>query len=148
MRRRDFLVIAGAMASAPALAQMPTAEHRIAFVHSGIPAGQLTEASETFWVRRFFAELSALGYTQGGNLAVERYSAEGRPERFAGLASEVVGRKPDLIVANQNPLVSALRMATSTIPIVSIVSDPVTFGLVTSLARPGGNITGVSVDAG
>src|SRR3954466_12499960 len=109
MRRRDFLVVAGAMASAPALGQVPTARHRIAFVHSGIPAAQLTETSETFWVRRFFAELRGLGYAEPANLVVERYSAEGRPERFAALAAEIVARRPDLIVANQNPLVKALR---------------------------------------
>jgi putative ABC transport system substrate-binding protein len=121
---------------------------RIAFVHSGIPAAQLTESSDTFWVRRFFAELRRLGYAEPGNLAVERYSAEGRPERFAALAAEIAGRRPDLIVANQNPLVAALRRATATIPIVAIVGDPIGSGLVPSLARPGGNITGVSVDAG
>src|SRR5207248_2308824 len=102
-----------------------TEPHRIAFVHSGIPAAQLTEASETFWVRQFFAELRNLGYAEGANLSVDRYSAEGRSERFAGLASEVVGRRPDLIVANQNPLVKALGNATRAIPIVAIIGDPI-----------------------
>ena len=121
---------------------------RIAFVHSGIPAAQLTEASETFWVRRFFAELRAFGNVEGANLAIERYSAEGRSERFAKLAGEIVGRRPDLIIANQNQLVKALRNATGSIPIVAIVGDAVGSGLVESLSHPGGNITGVSVDAG
>ena len=121
---------------------------RIAFVHSGIPAAQLTEASETFWVRRFFAELRALGNVEGANLAIERYSAEGRSERFAKLAGEIVGRRPDLIVANQNGLVKALGNATGSIPIVAIVGDALGSGLVESLSHPGRNITGVSVDAG
>ena len=149
MRRRQLLaLLAGAAANAalPARAQTPT-PRRIAFVHSGIPAAQLAETSETFWVRRFFAELRGLGYAEPANLVVERYSAEGRPERFAALAAEIVGRRPDLIVANQNPLVKALGEGAD-IPIVAIVVDPVGFGLVASLARPGGNVTGVSVDAG
>jgi putative ABC transport system substrate-binding protein len=152
MRRRELLAIAGAAAAraaaaSPALAQAPQPQ-RIAFVHSGIPTRQLTETSETFWVRRFFAALRALGYAEGGNLAVERYSAEGRPERFAALARDVVARRPAVIVVNQNSLVRAFRAATDTIPIVAIVGDPVGSGLVRSLAHPGGNITGVSVDAG
>ena len=113
-----------------------------------IPAAQLTEASETFWVRRFFSELRALGNVEGANLAIERYSAEGRSERFAKLAGEIVGRRPDLIVANQNGLVKALGNATGSIPIVAIVGDALGSGLVESLSRPGRNITGVSVDAG
>ena len=150
MRRRELLILlpgAAANAALPARAQTPT-PRRIAFVHSGIAAAQLTERSETFWVRRFFAELRGLGYAEPANLIVERYSAEGRPERFAALAAEIVGRRPDLIIANQNPLVKALREAAADIPIAAIVADPVSFGLVASLARPGGNVTGVSVDAG
>ena len=150
MRRRELLILlpgAAANAALPARAQTPT-PRRIAFVHSGIAAAQLTERSETFWVRRFFAELRGLGYAEPANLIVERYSAEGRRERFAALAAEIVGRRPDLIIANQNPLVKALREAAADIPIAAIVADPVSFGLVASLAWPGGNVTGVSVDAG
>src|SRR5436190_4061575 len=154
MWRRDLLTFIAVSAACAAVtsplawAQAPQTRHRIAFVHSGIATSQLTEASETYWIRRFFSELRALGHAEGINLLVERYSAQGHPERFTHLAGEVVSRKPDLIVANQNPLVAALRAATDTIPIVAIVGDPVGFGLVSSLARPGGNITGVSVDAG
>jgi len=120
----------------------------MAFVHSGIPVAQLTEASNVSWVRQFFAELRELGYTELANLTVERYSAEGRPERFAGLATEIVARQPDLIVANQNSLVRALQKATGTIPIAAIIGDAIGSGIVSTLARQGGNITGVSVDAG
>src|SRR5438046_14428 len=87
MRRRELLILlpgAAANAALPARAQTPT-PRRIAFVHSGLAAAQLTETSETFWVRRFFAELRGLGYAEPANLIVERYSAEGRPERFAAL---------------------------------------------------------------
>jgi len=151
MRRRDFLcVLSGAAIAFPfgAHAQQAQKQHRIAFVHSGIPADLLTETAGPFWVRRFYQTLRQLGDTEPGNLVVERYSAEGRSDRFAALAATVVGRNPDVIVANSNSLVKTFTMATATIPIVSITADPIAVGLVTSLAHPGGNLTGVSIDAG
>ncbi|HVH77100.1 MAG TPA: ABC transporter substrate-binding protein [Stellaceae bacterium] len=148
MRRRHFIAgLASAAAARRAWAQAAPGPAHIAFVHSGIPAAQLTAASKTPWVRVFFESLRRLGYVEGKNLVVERYSAEGRTERFAELARAVVAQKPDAIVAN-GPLVGRLKAATGTIPIVAIMGDPVRFGLVASLARPGGNVTGVSVDAG
>ncbi len=72
----------------------------------------------------------------------------GRQERFAELARDVVHTKPDLIFATSNPLVLRFKAATDTIPVVGFMADPVAHGLVASLARPGGNITGVSPDAG
>jgi putative ABC transport system substrate-binding protein len=92
--------------------------------------------------------LSRLGYIEGQNLAVERYSAEGRIERYAGLAREVVGSHPDLIFAPHGALALLLKSATTTIPIVTLTADPVALGLVPSVAHPGGNITGVTSDAG
>jgi putative ABC transport system substrate-binding protein len=122
--------------------------HRIAFVHSGIPADQLTETAGPFWVRRFYETLRGLGDSEGGNLVVERFSAEGRTERFASLVAEVISRNPDVIVSNLVGLVKVFAVATTTIPIVAITGDPIAAGLLTSLAHPGGNLTGVSVDAG
>ena len=151
MRRREFLgVLGGAAAVWPleARAQQPKKQRRIAFVHSGIPADRLTESAGPFWVRRFYETLRGLGDAEGDNLVVERYSAEGRSERFAALAAEVVSRNPDVIVSNLNDLVKAFAAATAAIPIVGITGDPIAVGLVTSLAHPGGNLTGVSVDAG
>ena len=151
MRRRDFLCVLSGAAIAfsfGAHAQQAQKQHRIAFVHSGIPADLLTETAGPFWVRRFYQTLRQLGDTEPGNLVVERYSAEGRSDRFAALAATVVGRNPDVIVANSNSLVKTFTMATATIPIVSITADPIAVGLVTSLAHPGGNLTGVSIDAG
>jgi len=92
--------------------------------------------------------LRGLGDIEGSNLAVERYSAEGRTERFAALAAEVVSRNPEVIVVNLNDLTKTFMTATATIPIVAITQDPVAAGLIRSLAHPGGNLTGVSVDAG
>src|SRR5450759_1681211 len=151
MQRREFLgVLGGATAAWPlaARAQQPKKQHRIAFVHSGIPADRLTESAGPFWVRRFYETLRGLGYAEGDNLVVERYSAEGRSDRFAALAAEVVSRNPDVIVSNLNDLVKAFAAATATIPIVGITRDPIAAGLLTSLAHPGGNLTGVSIDAG
>ncbi len=150
MQRRGFITLMGSAAAWPlaALAQQPQKQHRIAFVHSGIRADQLTATAGPFWVRRFFETLRGLGYTEGGNLVVERYSAEGSSERFPSLVATVVSRNPDVIVSNLNSLVKAFTAATSTIAIAAITGDPIAAGLLTSLAHPGGNLTGVSIDAG
>ena len=151
MKRREFITLAGgAVAAWPlaAHAQQPAKQRRIAFVRSGIPADKLTETAGPFWVRRFHETLRGLGDVEGSNLVIERYSAEGRADRYAALAAEVVSRNPDVIVANLNDLVKAFKTATATIPIVVITGDPIAGGLVTNLARPGGNLTGVSINAG
>ena len=151
MNRREFAgLLGGALIAWPfcTRAQQGQKPHRIAFVHSGIPANKLTEAAGPFWVRRFYAELRRLGQIDGANLIVERYSAEGHSERFGALAAEIVGRNPDVIISNQAPLVLALMAATSAIPIVAITGNPIAGGLVANLARPGANLTGVSIDAG
>jgi putative ABC transport system substrate-binding protein len=151
MLRRDLIrFFGGAAVSWPlvARAQQPAKQHRIAFVHSGIPADKLTETAGPFWVRRFHETLRGLGDVEGSNLIIERYSAEGRADRYAALVAEVVGRKPDVIVANLNDLVKAFAAATVTIPIVVVTGDPIAGGLVTNLAHPTGNLTGVSINAG
>ncbi len=151
MKRRDFITLLGGAAAAwphQLGAQQPSNSRRIAFVHSGIPAAKLSESGGVFWIKTFYEELRKLGYAEGINLVVERFSAEGNTSRYESLAAEVVTRAPELIVANQNVLVKALTTATATIPIVSITTDPIAFGLVSNIARPGGNLTGVSVDGG
>jgi putative tryptophan/tyrosine transport system substrate-binding protein len=90
--------------------------------------------------------LRELGYNEGQNIVIERRWAGGRAERYHELAAELVAWKPDVIVAAFTPSVNAAKRATSTIPIVmAIAGDPVGTGLVASLARPGGNITGMSL---
>jgi putative ABC transport system substrate-binding protein len=79
---------------------------------------------------------------------VERYSGEGRPERYAELARDVVNTHPDLILAVGARLSLDFKMATTTIPIVTVIIDPIAMGLVASIARPGGNITGVTIAGG
>jgi putative ABC transport system substrate-binding protein len=150
MKRRDFIAGFGVIAAWPlaARAQQPQKQHRIALVHSGIPADKLIEKAGPFWIRRFHETLRALGDVEGGALVIDRYSAEGRSERFAPLAAEVVGRKPDVIISNLNDLIKSFMAATGTIPIVAIIGDPIAGGFVTNLAHPGGNLTGVSINAG
>jgi putative tryptophan/tyrosine transport system substrate-binding protein len=148
MRRRDFtigLLLAAAVRTGRA--QEPAKPRRIAIV---IPAGSVSGISQTGvrpW-QAFFDELQRLGNIEGQNLAIERYSGEGRPEWYADLAREIVNRKPDLIVATNDATAKAARAATGTIPIVWIGGDPVQAGLATSLARPGGTVTGVTVFVG
>ena len=151
MRRRDFIkIIGGAAAAWPlaARAQQLARRHRIAIFHPAIPTTLLTETGGGSAWRAFFGELRRLGYVEGENLIIERYSAEGHHERYADLAREIVTRNPDLIVTGTNPVVIAFMAATSTIPVVAFMLDPLKAGLVTSLARPGGNLTGITLDAG
>ena len=102
--------------------------------------------SPTF--QALFARLRQLGLIEGQNLSVQRYSFLGLKEPFAELAADVVREKPDVIYAVTTRMVRALKAATTTIPIVGFMADPLAYGLVTSLARPGGNVTGVSSDGG
>lgn len=93
----------------------------------------------------FDDELRKLGWTEGQNLTIERKEAEGQNDRYSALAAEVVQSKPDVITAPGAALALVAKQATSEIPIVfSFIGDPVGLGLVQSLARPGGNITGVT----
>ena len=86
--------------------------------------------------------MKRLGYVEGVNLVVDRYSAEGLFNRYPEIARDVVATRPDVISAISNLLVLALQSETRTIPIVGWVGDPVAAGIVSSLARPGGNVTG------
>jgi putative tryptophan/tyrosine transport system substrate-binding protein len=151
MRRRQFItLLGGAAATWPlvARAQQPATQPRIAIFHPAIPTTLLTETGGGSAWRAFFAELRRLGYVEGENLIIERYSAEGHHERYADLARGIVTRNPDLIVTGTNPVVIVVTAATSTIPVVAFMLDPLKAGLVTSLARPGGNLTGITLDAG
>ena len=149
MRRREF--IAGLMlaaVTARAQAQQTGKVYRIAFAHATAPVADINQASKgSLVIPAIFEELTRLGYVEGRNLLIERYSGEGRAANYPDLARQIVSRNPDLIIAI-GVFVLDLKAATSTIPIVGIFGDPIRNGIVPSLARPGGNITGVSVDVG
>ena len=147
MRRRDFAIgLLLAPATQSAWAQHPTKQQRIAIIVT-LPVAQIDDPTIPVY-RVFFEELHRLGDVEGPNLTIERYSSGVRPASYPDLAREVVARNPDVIVAFGDPMTQALRTATGTIPIVYIGSDPIQEGFAASLARPGGNITGVTSDTG
>jgi putative ABC transport system substrate-binding protein len=151
MKRRRFIALVGGTAAAwplAARAQKSATQQRIAIFHPAIPTTLLTETGGGSAWRAFFSELRRLGYDEGDNLIIERYSAEGHHERYADLAREIVARKPDVIVTGTNPVVIVFKAATSTIPVVAFMIDPLQARLVTSLSRPGSNLTGITLDAG
>jgi putative ABC transport system substrate-binding protein len=143
MRRRDFIkVIAGSAAAAWPLAvraQQPGKRPTIGFL------GATTPTVWSAFVSAFLMRLRELGWADGQNIAIEYRWAEGRESRYAQFAAELVQRNVDIIVTAGTPAVLAVMKATSTIPIVfAAAGDPVQTGLVSSLARPGGNVTGLS----
>ena len=143
MRRRDFIkVIAGSAAAAWPLAvraQQPGKRPTIGFL------GATTPTIWSAFVSAFLMRLRELGWTDGQNITIEYRWAEGRESRYTQFAAELVQRNVDIIVTAGTPAVLAVMKATSTIPIVfAAAGDPVQTGLVSSLARPGGNVTGLS----
>jgi putative tryptophan/tyrosine transport system substrate-binding protein len=151
MRRREFVaLLASSMLALPitAWAQQKTKVYRIAILHPSRPVSEMTETSNVGYYRGFFEELRRLGYVEGSSMVIERYSGEGRAESYPALARSVADRNPDLVFVSGVAMARLLEQATSTIPIVAVTNDPVADGLVPSLARPGGNLTGVSVDPG
>jgi putative ABC transport system substrate-binding protein len=141
-RRKLVIALGASVLTAPlcSFAQpQPARTYRLGVLYAGTLA-----SSETYF-RAFFESLASLGYVEGKNLIVERRFADGRIDRLDVLAAELVAAKVDIIYAPPTPAVLAAMKASTTIPIVfSIPGDPVGTGLVQSLARPGGNATGLS----
>jgi putative ABC transport system substrate-binding protein len=150
MRRREFITLLGSATAWPlaARAQQTDKVHRIALVHPSAAIAEMNETGDHPGYLAFFQALRRLGYVEGRNLVVERYSGEGRIEHYAELVRDVVRLKPDLIFVASGPMLPDFKTATTTIPIVGLMGDPLLTGIVGSLARPGGNITGISVIAG
>jgi len=149
MRRREFTVALTLASALGVRAHSQAKQHRIAIVLAGGTIARISETSSDPVSRRFFqaffSELRRLGDVEGQNLMIARYSGEGRPASHADLAREVISHNPEVIVASTGPVALAVRAATATIPIVFEVVDAVGIGLVTNLAHPGGNMTGVSL---
>jgi len=145
VNRREFISLLGGAAAWPlrAGAQQAGKVYRI---------GVLEMTSATLNVANVYAlraGLRQLGYFEGQNLVIEYRSADGRDDRFPGLARELLALKVDVIVTRGTPAAKAAKNATSTVPVVMAASgDPLGTGLVTSLSRPGGNITGLSAIVG
>jgi putative ABC transport system substrate-binding protein len=138
-----------AAVSGRAQAQQIGKVYRIAFAHPTVPVADQNQASKgSLTIPAIFEELIRLGYVEGRNLLIERYSGEGRATHYPDLARQIVSRNPDLIIAMNSFFVLDVKAATSTIPVVGIFGSPVELGIVSSLARPGGNVTGVSTDVG
>jgi putative ABC transport system substrate-binding protein len=143
MRRRDFITLVGGAAAAWPLgvrAQQPANLPTIGFLVAGTPS------SHGRWAAALVQRLRELGWIEGRTIPIEYRWAEGSRERAAEIAAEFVRLKVDVIVTSATVVVIAEKQATSVIPIVfAAASDPVGTGLVASLARPGGNVTGLSL---
>ena len=128
-----------ATAAPPALGRTSDKTHRVGVLLSTSPP------AAAHVVSAFVSALRDLGHREGQNLVLEYRWAEGRLDRFGSLATELVGLKVDVIVASSSPAAEAARRATGAIPIVMVgAAEPVAAGLVASLVRPGGNVTGLS----
>jgi putative tryptophan/tyrosine transport system substrate-binding protein len=140
VKRREFITLLGGAAAAwplVARAQEPVKLPTIGFL------GTTTASAWQPWTVAFVQRLRELGWVEGRNVAIEYRWAEARSERFPEIAAEFVQFKVDVIVTGGNAAV-AVKQATSVVPIVFVLGDPVGTGLVASLARPGGNVTGLT----
>jgi len=144
MDRRRFLAGMGAVLLAPPLSAegQPTGKvYRIGLILTATPS------ESAHLVKALDEGLRELGYVEGRNVMFERRFAEGRQERLPALAADLVRLKVDTLVTGSNPVIAAVKQASATIPVVMAVSrDPVSAGFIASLARPGGNITGLAND--
>ena len=141
IRRREFIGALGSAAAWPLAARAQQGERmrRIAFVHGLAASDPETQAR----IAALREGLAAVGWIEGRNISIAHRFGAGDPARVQAIVSETVNSAPDLIVAQSTPVVMALKRATSSIPTVfAILNDPVGQGLIASLARPGGNITG------
>ena len=141
--RRKLIIAMGAVALTTPLAVVAQTQGakpaRIGILGPG------SAASNAGFLAALLAELRALGYIEGKNIALESRWSETALDRLPALAAELLGLKVDAIIAFQTPSAQAAKQATSTIPIIMAgVADPVASGLIASLARPGGNVTGLS----
>jgi putative ABC transport system substrate-binding protein len=153
MDRRGFIVtLAGGLLAAPCIlkAQQSRKTYRVALVFTTSPVSEMVGAEPVHpFARAFVQGLRALGYVEGQNLILERRSAEGKFARFGDIATDLVRLKADVIVTTGDEMPRAAKAVTTIVPIVmATCRDPVGAELVQSLARPGGNITGLTISVG
>ena len=150
MERRTFIgTVAGGLLTAPLAAEAQQAGkiYRVGLIFDTSPVSEMAGPDPVHpGAKAFVHGLRALGYVEGQNLILERRSAEGKFERYADIATELVRLKVDVIVTATNRMTQQAKAVTTTVPIVMAVStDPVGAGIVKSLAHPGGNITGLTL---
>jgi len=145
LKRREFITLLGGTAAgwplvarAQQVGKLPT----IGFL------GASTPAISNFWVAVFTQRLRELGWVEGRTIVIEYRWAEGRTDRFGEIAAEFARLKVDVIVTYGTPAAAAAKQVTSTVPIiVALMGDPIADGLVASISRPGGNLTGLSTQS-
>jgi len=141
MRRRELVILLGTAAAWPlaARAQQRGSMRWIAFLH-GLAESDPEDQARIVALQQ---GLAALGWIEGRNISIEHRFASGDPRQAQAIVAQTVAAAPDVIIGQSTPVVTALKQTTSTIPIVfAVLNDPVGQGLIASLARPGGNITG------
>ena len=150
MNRRDFIGLLGAAVySRQGFAEEPRRQHQLAIIHPSTAVEEMREAGVNQNWHAFFMELRRLGYIEGTNLTVHRYSASGGGrDVYRELANKALSLGPDVIFAVSNGAVRVVREVTADIPIIGFMTDPVSQGFVASLGAPGSNISGVASDAG
>jgi ABC-type uncharacterized transport system substrate-binding protein len=153
MQRREFITLLGGAAAAwpiAARAQQTGRVYRVGLVFTTSPVSEMAGPDPIHPLARSFVQaLAARGYLQGQNLLLEHRSAEGKFERFREIMQELVSINVDVIVTVANPMTQAAKEVTGTVPIVMAYSvSPVEHGMVQSLSRPGGNVTGLAMNVG
>lgn len=148
MKRRTFIAVSAALLALPTdgRAQRAKPTKRLAMVQSAGPTSIMTANGDERY-KAFFEELSRQGYIEGQNLIVSRFSIEGHQGRFRAVMQQAIDLAPDVIWC-RGPVPAVLNSITTNIPVVVVAGDPVAWGFTTSLARPSGNITGVTIDGG
>src|SRR5262249_13467597 len=154
MKRRTFIgMTALTVVAAPLVVEAQPSEkavYRVGLIFTTSPVAEMSGPQPVHPRARAFVDgLRDLGYVEGQNLILERRSAEGRVERFGDIVAELVRLKADVIVTASDQMARAAKAVTTAIPIVmAFTTDPVASGIVQSLGRPGGNITGLTLVAG
>jgi putative ABC transport system substrate-binding protein len=142
-RRREFILFLGAAAVILPLAARAQRSERVRRIGLIMGGTEENDPESQARITAFKEGLAALGWTEGRNIRIDYRFGGGDPDRIGNIVAELVRSGPDLIVANTTAATAALKQATNTIPVVfAVVNNPVGQGLISSLARPGGNITG------
>lgn len=151
MKRREFLLAVCALPlTRPASAQQPKAPFRIGVILTTSPIAEMLGPEPIHpRIRAFVHELRRLGYSEGGNLILDRRSAEGKAHGVPKIIAELLSLNPNLLITLGTPMALTARKLTDSVPIITLgVPDPVAAGIVSNFARPGGNVTGIATTAG